>query len=97
MPNSLCCVKSSTRKVELNGCLENWELGDGSGEGEYERIRYLDKTKSSGSIIRVVIDELGEESSGGLGSSNGGGPGDKRDYDLIGVNASREYILGKLD
>ena len=59
----------------------NDELG---GEG---RIRYLDKTKSSGSIIRVVIDELGDI---GLGSSNGGGE-DKRDYDLIGVNASREY------
>ena len=57
---------------------------DESG-GKDGRIRYLDKTKSSGSIIRVVIDELG-----GLGSSNGGG-GDKRDYDLIGVNASREY------
>jgi len=59
-----------------------------SGEGisSMERIRYLDKTKSSGSIIRVVIDELGDI---GLGSSNGGG--DKRDYDLIGVNASREY------
>ena len=63
---------------------------DGSGEGGEERIRYLDKTKSSGSIIRVVIDELGSSDDDiGLRSSNGGG--DKRDYDLIGVNASREY------
>lgn len=61
--------------------------GSGEGSSSMERIRYLDKTKSSGSIIRVVIDELGDI---GLGSSNGGG-GDKRDYDLIGVNASREY------
>ena len=62
---------------------------DGSGEGGEERIRYLDKTKSSGSIIRVVIDELGQI--GGLGSSGGDGGEDKRDYDLIGVSASREY------
>ena len=62
--------------------------GGGSGKGSMERIRYLDKTKSSGSIIRVVIDELGDDDVG-LRSSNGGG--DKRDYDLIGVNASREY------
>ena len=57
-----------------------------SSRGEYGRIRYLDKTKSSGSIIRVVIDELGC-----LGSISNGGGEDKRDYDLIGVNASREY------
>jgi len=69
---------------------------DGSvalGEVSSERIRYLNKTKSSGSVLRVVIDELGSsfDNDIGLGSSSSDGPGDKRDYDLIGVNASREY------
>ena len=65
--------------------------GSGEGISSIERIRYLDKTKSSGSIIRVVIDELGSSSGSGGSSSGSNGGGDKRDYDLIGVNASREY------
>ena len=84
--NSFQCLYGRLSILGQQGRGRSSGSSGASGEVSSERIRYLDKTKSSGSIIRVVIDELG-----GLGSSGMNCGEDKRDYDLIGVNASREY------
>ncbi|KAL7528729.1 hypothetical protein ACHAXR_006225, partial [Thalassiosira sp. AJA248-18] len=50
------------------------------------RTKYLDKTKSSGDIVRMLIDELGEENEEETGISSK----DQR-QELMGNSANREY------
>ena len=52
-------------------------------------VRYLDKTKSSGGIIRIVIDELGEEETEDDMDHNN--EDDQRQEFICGNSANREY------
>ena len=52
-------------------------------------VRYLDKTKSSGGIIRIVIDELGEEETDDDMDHNN--EDDQRQEFICGNSANREY------